>query len=52
MFLTNKLFHEELCNGSIGIITKLIDEDYVEVVFPIKSGVNQIVMEKITAYFI
>jgi hypothetical protein len=51
MFLTNKLFNEELCNGSIGIITKLIDEDHVEVVFPIKSGINQIVVEKITAYF-
>src|SRR3954465_3100691 len=51
MFLTNKLFKEELCNGSIGIITKLIDEDHVEVVFPIKSGMNQIVVEKITAYF-
>lgn len=51
MFLTNKLFKEELCNGSIGVITKLIDEDHVEVVFPINSGINQIVVEKITAYF-
>ncbi len=51
MFLTNKLFSEELCNGSIGIITKLIDEDHVEVVFPINSGINQIVIEKTTAYF-
>jgi ATP-dependent exoDNAse (exonuclease V) alpha subunit len=51
MFLTNKLFKEELCNGSIGIITKLIDENHIEVVFPINSGMNQIVVEKITAYF-
>jgi PIF1-like helicase/helitron helicase-like protein len=51
MFLTNKLIKEELCNGSIGVITKLIDEDHIEVVFPVKSGINQIVVEKITAYF-
>ena len=51
MFLTNKLFNEELCNGSIGVITKLIDENQVEVVFPISNGINQIIVEKTTAYF-
>ena len=51
MFLTNKLFKEELCNGSIGVITKLVDENHIEVVFPINSGINQVVVEKITAYF-
>ncbi|GES97445.1 Pif1-like helicase domain-containing protein [Rhizophagus clarus] len=51
MFLTNKLFNEELCNGSIGVITKLIDENHIEVVFPIKSGINQVIVEKTTAYF-
>ncbi|GBB91982.1 hypothetical protein RclHR1_19480001, partial [Rhizophagus clarus] len=51
MFLTNKLFKEELCNGSIGIITKIIDENRIEVVFPINSEINQIIVEKITAYF-
>jgi hypothetical protein len=51
MFLTNRLFKEELCNGSIGVITKLIDENYIEVVFPINSGINQVIIEKITAYF-
>jgi len=51
MFLTNKLFNEELCNSSIGVITKLIDENQVEVVFPISNGINQIIVEKITAYF-
>jgi len=51
MFLTNKLFKEELCNGSIGVITKLIDENHIEVVFPINSGINQVVVEKITTYF-
>ena len=51
MFLTNKLFKENLCNGSIGIITKLIDENHIEVAFPTKSGIIQIIVEKITAYF-
>ena len=51
MFLTNKLFNEELCNSSIGVITKLIDENQVEVVFPISNRINQIIVEKTTAYF-
>ncbi|RIA79983.1 hypothetical protein C1645_21990 [Glomus cerebriforme] len=51
MFLTNKLFNEKLCNGSIGIVTKLIDEDNIEVVFSIDSGINQIIVKKMTAYF-
>ena len=51
MFLTNKLFKEELCNGSIGIVTRLIDENQIEVAFPIDSGIIQVVVEKITAYF-
>ena len=48
MFLTNKLFNENLCNGSIGVVTKLIDEDNIEVAFPIDSGINQVIVEKIT----
>jgi ATP-dependent exoDNAse (exonuclease V) alpha subunit len=51
MFLTNRLFKEELCNGSIGVITKLIDENHIDVAFPINSGLNQVVVEKITTYF-
>src|SRR6266542_5038752 len=51
MFLTNKLFSKELFNGSIDIITKLINENHIEVVLPVKSGINQIIVEKITAYF-
>src|SRR5579862_7208353 len=51
MFLTNRLFKEELCNGSIGVITKLIDENHIEVVFPVNSGINQVIVEKITTYF-
>jgi len=51
MFLTNKLFKDELCNGSIGVVTKLIDENHIEVAFPINNGINQVVVEKITTYF-
>jgi ATP-dependent exoDNAse (exonuclease V) alpha subunit len=51
MFLTNKLFDKKLCNGSIGVVTKLIDNDNVEVVFPIDSEVNQVIVKKMTAYF-
>jgi hypothetical protein len=51
MFLTNKLFNEKLCNGSIGVVTKLIDENHVEVAFPIDSGINQVIVEKISTYF-
>jgi ATP-dependent DNA helicase PIF1 len=51
MFLTNKLFNEKLCNGSIGVVTKLIDEDNIEVAFPIDSGINQVIVKKMTAYF-
>src|ERR1051326_2859847 len=51
MFLTNKLFKDELCNGSIGVVTKLIDENHIEVAFPINNGINQVIVEKITTYF-
>ncbi len=46
MFLINKLFNK-VCNGSIGIII----ENHIEVAFLVISGINQIVIEKITAYF-
>ena len=51
MFLTNKLFKDELCNGSIGVVTKLINENHIEVAFPINNGINQVIVEKITTYF-
>lgn len=51
MFLTNKLFNENLCNGSIGIVTKIIDEKQIVVMFPVNSGINEVTVEKITTYF-
>src|SRR3989337_4279949 len=47
----HELFNEELSNRSICIITKLIDENHIEVAFSINSGINQIIVEKITTYF-
>ncbi|GES90006.1 Pif1-like helicase domain-containing protein [Rhizophagus clarus] len=48
MFLTNRLFKEEFCNGSIGVITKLRDKNHIEVVFPIDSAeINQVIVEKV-----
>ena len=51
MFLTNKLFDKNLCNGSIGIVTKIIDENHIIVMFPVDSGINEVTVEKITTYF-
>ncbi|CAG8767842.1 11542_t:CDS:1, partial [Dentiscutata heterogama] len=34
MFLNNKLFDDGICNDTIEIITKLIDNHNVEVTFP------------------
>ena len=34
-YLNNKLFEHNIYNGTIGIITKIIDDNNVEVTFPI-----------------
>ncbi|CAG8642869.1 1211_t:CDS:1, partial [Cetraspora pellucida] len=34
MYLENTLFDHGLCNGTIGVITELIDENTINVVFP------------------
>ena len=31
MFLNNKLFDESICNGTIGVVTKMIDDENIEV---------------------
>ena len=51
MFLTNKLFDKNLCNGSIGVVTKITNENQVTVMFPIDYGINEVIVEKITTYF-
>ena len=31
MFLNNKMFDENICNGTVGVITKLVNDENVEV---------------------
>ncbi|CAG8669290.1 10254_t:CDS:1, partial [Scutellospora calospora] len=35
MYLNNLLFEHRLCNSSIGVVTDIIDENTIKVVFPI-----------------
>lgn len=51
MFLNNKLFSDDICNGSIGIITKLIDINNVEVTFPTFTNITKVIVQKETSYF-
>ena len=47
-YLNNKLFEHNIYNGTIGIITKIIDDNNVEVTFPITEKIN---VQKTTSYF-
>src|SRR5207302_4765129 len=40
MFLNNKLFGEDICNGTIGVVTKVIDDENVEVTFPTLTSIT------------
>ena len=51
MFLNNKLFEQNICNGTIGIVTKIIDEENVEVTFPTLNSIKKVVVQKETYYF-
>ena len=51
MFLNNKLFDDGICNGTIGIITKLVNNDNIEVTFPTYEGVSKVIAQKETSYF-
>ena len=51
MFLNNRLFEHDICNGSIGVITKCIDRDNVEVTFPTNENIVKINVQKTTANF-
>src|SRR6185295_9569719 len=51
MFLNNKLFEHGIYNGTIGIVTKLIDCENVEVTFPTFNSITKIVVQKETNYF-
>ena len=42
MFTNNKLFEHNICNETIGVITKVVDDDNVEVTFPTTNNVMKI----------
>ena len=44
MFLNNKLFDDDICNGTIGIITDIIDNTSVEVTFLIFTSINKVII--------
>ncbi|CAG8468233.1 10543_t:CDS:2 [Diversispora eburnea] len=48
MFLNNKLFDDDICNGSI---TKIVDNQNVEVTFPTFPNLSKVIVQKETAYF-
>ena len=51
MLLNNKLFNDNICNGSIGIITRIIDDRNVEVTFPTFTNLSKVIVQKETVYF-
>ena len=50
MFLTNKLFNHGICNGTIGIVTKIIDHENIKVTFPTHTSITKIIIQKETTY--
>ena len=51
MFLNNKLFNKNICNGTIGVVTKMINDESVEVTFPILTSISKIIVQKETYHF-
>ena len=51
MFLNNKLFEESICNGSVGIMTKIIKNENMEVTFPTTDSISKVIIQKETSYF-
>ena len=51
MFLNNKMFDESICNGTVGVITRLVDDENVKVTFPIFDSIVKIMDQKETSYF-
>ena len=51
MFLNNKLFDESICNGTIGVVTRMIDDENVEVTFPTLTSISKIIVQKETYHF-
>ena len=51
MFLNNTLYDNGICNGSIGIIIKIHNEESIDVAFPTKNGLCYITVNKTTDRF-
>ena len=51
MFLNNKMFDENICNGTVEVITRLVDDENVEVTFPTFDSMIKIVVQKEMSYF-
>ena len=47
MYLNNKLIDHDICNGTIGIITKTINADNIEVTFPTNSNIIKLNIERL-----
>jgi ATP-dependent exoDNAse (exonuclease V) alpha subunit len=51
MYLNNKLIDHGICNGTIGVITKTINADNVEVTFPTNGNIIKLNVQKISSNF-
>ena len=51
MFLNNKMFDENICNGTVGVITKLANDENVEVTFPTFDSIIKLMDQRETSYF-
>ncbi len=51
IFLNNTLYENGVCNGSIGIIIKIHNEESIDVAFPTKTGIIYITVNKTTDRF-
>ncbi|CAG8664858.1 4900_t:CDS:1, partial [Diversispora eburnea] len=51
MFLNNSLFKKGLFNDFIGVVLKIIYDDIVQVAFPLKTGISNVIVVKETSYF-
>jgi len=52
MYLNNDKFKYGLYNGSVGIITKIHDQENIEVSFPLNNGIKTFHIKKDTIFFI
>ena len=51
MFLNNKLFDHGICNGTVGVVTRIIDHQNVEVTFPTAHDIAKVTVQKEISYF-